>query len=87
MLAISFIPPGRWNRDQGEDGNEGESREAEASLMDTQKMHQPESRRDEARQPYARPSVAWEEDFQPYVFSTCGKMAGQGGPCLFNKKS
>ena len=55
--------------------------------MDTQKMHQPESPRDQARRPYQRPAVSWEEDFQPYVFSTCGKMAGGGPGCLFFRSS
>lgn len=40
-----------------------------------------------ARRSYEPPAIAWEEDFTPYAFSTCGKMTGQGGACVANKKS
>jgi hypothetical protein len=40
-----------------------------------------------ARRAYERPAIAWEEDFEPYVFSTCGKMPGQGGPCRSHQSS
>ena len=43
--------------------------------------------RDGARRPYERPAFAWEEDFEPYVFSMCGKMPGQGGACAFSRRS
>ena len=46
-----------------------------------------QSTRDGARRPYERPAFAWEEDFEPYVFSTCGKMPGQGGACAFSRRS
>ena len=47
-----------------------------------------QSRRPEAaKRPYERPAFAWEEDFEPYVFSTCGKMPGQGGACSFSRRS
>jgi hypothetical protein len=31
--------------------------------------------------------VRWEEDFEPYIFSMCGKMAGSGGACIFFMRS
>ena len=43
--------------------------------------------RDGARRPYERPAFAWEEDFEPYVFSTCGKMPAQGGACNAHRSS
>jgi hypothetical protein len=55
--------------------------------MDTQKARGPGKPIDATRRPYQRPSVTWEEDFQPYVFSTCGKMTGQGGACNFHRSS
>ena len=55
--------------------------------MDTQKTRQPEQQGERGRRPYERPVVHWEEEFLPYVFSTCGKMAGGGGGCTANKKS
>ena len=39
------------------------------------------------RRPWEPPAIAWEEDFEPYVFSTCGKMPGQGGPCRAHRSS
>ena len=39
------------------------------------------------RRPYERPAVSWEEDFEPYIFSMCGKMAGSGGACTFSRRS
>jgi hypothetical protein len=39
------------------------------------------------KRPYERPAFAWEEDFEPYVFSTCGKMPGQGGACALSRRS
>ena len=55
-------------------------------------MDTPDQRRAELtdggpRRPYERPVIAWEEDFAPYAFSGCGKMAGQGGACMANKLS
>jgi len=55
--------------------------------MGNEKARELERPGEEARRPYERPAVSWEEDFQPYVFSTCGKMAGQGPGCNANKKS
>ena len=46
---------------------------------------QPEAKR--GRRAYEPPAVQWEEDFQPYVFSTCNKMSGQGGACNFRRSS
>ena len=56
-------------------------------MKDTEKAQESEKTGGGARRPYKRPSVIWEEDFQPYVFSTCGKMSGQGGACNFMTKS
>jgi hypothetical protein len=39
------------------------------------------------RRAYERPAIAWQEDFEPYVFSTCGKMPGQGGACRVHRSS
>ncbi len=39
------------------------------------------------RRAYERPVIAWEEDFEPYVFSTCGKMPGQGPACAASRSS
>lgn len=54
--------------------------------MNTEKRP-PEPQAERARQSYERPRIHWEEEFLPYVFSTCGKMGGQGGACVANKKS
>jgi hypothetical protein len=43
--------------------------------------------RQASRKPYTRPDFAWEEDFEPYVFSTCGKMPAQGGACSTHRSS
>ena len=43
--------------------------------------------RQASRKPYARPDFIWEEDFEPYVFSTCGKMPAQGGACNVHRSS
>lgn len=40
-----------------------------------------------SRRPYTRPEFTWEEDFEPYVFSTCGKMPAQGGACTAHRSS
>lgn len=55
--------------------------------MDPQKAREPETAAEQARKPYEQPAVLWEEDFEPYVFSTCGKMPAQGGACRGNKNS
>ena len=55
--------------------------------MDTQQVPQPDPQGEQARKPYARPAVHWEENFEPYVYSTCAKMPGQGQPCASNKNS
>lgn len=39
------------------------------------------------KRPYERPALVWEADFEPYVFSTCGKMPAQGGACSVSKRS
>ena len=41
---------------------------------------------DGVRRPYEPPALAWEEDFLPYVYSTCNKMPGQPG-CGGTKRS
>ena len=43
--------------------------------------------RDAGKRPYERPGIAWEEDFEPYVFSMCSKNPGQGGVCATMKSS
>lgn len=55
--------------------------------MDTWKGRDADQQKNPARRPYEAPRVAWEEDFEPYAFSTCGKMPGQGGACLVHKQS
>jgi hypothetical protein len=55
--------------------------------MDQKNLREPEKSGDPARRPYERPAVSWEEDFEPYVFSMCGKMPGQGGACALSMKS
>ena len=49
--------------------------------MDSQKVPQLDQQGERARRPYERPRIHWEEDFLPYVFSTCGKLPGGGGKC------
>jgi len=54
--------------------------------MDTQDVrYTPQGER--ARRPYERPAIGWEEDFEPYVYSTCAKMPGQGATCAGTKSS
>ena len=55
--------------------------------MESQKAREPERAVDRVRRPYERPAVHWEENFEPYVYSTCAKMPGQGQPCVGNKNS
>jgi hypothetical protein len=55
--------------------------------MEKQNQREPEGAREKERRPYERPTVSWEEDFEPYVFSTCGKMPGGGLTCLASNKS
>jgi len=55
--------------------------------MEKQNQREPEGAREKGRRPYERPAVTWEEDFEPYVFSACGKMPGSGGACSLNMKS
>jgi hypothetical protein len=43
--------------------------------------------RNAPRRPYECPAFAWEEDFEPYVFSSCGKMPTQGGACSLSRRS
>lgn len=53
--------------------------------MEREPAGRPEDRT--PRRPYEPPAVAWEEDFQPYAFSTCGKMPGQGRLCNVHRRS
>lgn len=46
-----------------------------------------EPERARGRKPYEPPAIHWEEDFEPYVYSTCGKMPGQGGACRAHRRS
>lgn len=55
--------------------------------MDSEKAGRSVPEPDPRRRPYEPPQVQWEEDFEPYAFSTCGKMPGQGGACRANKNS
>ncbi len=55
--------------------------------MDSEKTGQPELRDQRGRRPYERPALHWEEDFEPYVYSACGKMPGAGGQCNAHKNS
>lgn len=49
--------------------------------METGNASDKEQQGDRQRRPYERPGVSWEEDFEPYVYSTCGKLPSQGGNC------
>ena len=55
--------------------------------MENEKARELERPGGEGRRPYERPAVSWEEDFEPYVFSACGKMPGSGGACALNMRS
>lgn len=50
--------------------------------MDTRGERPTEQTDERPRRPYERPVIAWEEEFSPYAFSGCGKMAAQGGACI-----
>ncbi len=54
--------------------------------MDTPKTRTPERSHENARRPYERPAVAWEEDFTPYAFSSCGKHSGTAA-CTLHRSS
>jgi hypothetical protein len=54
--------------------------------METQKSGKPERPDGGARKPYEPPAIAWEEDFTPYAFSTCGKHTGAGA-CSLHRSS
>ena len=55
--------------------------------METEKAREAGRAGEDVRRPYERPAVSWEEDFEPYVFSMCGKMAGSGGACNISNRS
>jgi len=55
--------------------------------MDTEQAGRSEQAGEPARRAYEPPRITWEEDFQPYAFSTCGKMAGQGFICNLHRNS
>lgn len=55
--------------------------------MDADKAPRPAEQEKRERRLYELPGIHWEEEFLPYVFSTCGKMPGQGGACVGSKKS
>jgi len=55
--------------------------------METEKGSGSDRQGERARRPYERPGVSWEEDFEPYVYKTCGKMPGGGGGCAPNPSS
>ena len=62
-------------------------KKAEVRPMETEKAREAGRAGEDVRRPYERPAVSWEEDFEPYVFSACGKMPTQGGACSLNMKS
>lgn len=47
--------------------------------MDPKTVHESGRVGDGLRRPYEPPAVIWEEDFLPYVYSTCMKMPGMTG--------
>ena len=55
--------------------------------MDIEKGSGSDRQGERARRPYERPCVSWEEDFEPYVYRTCGKMPGGSGACVANPYS
>ncbi len=55
--------------------------------MNTQKTREPKQQGEAPRRSYERPAVSWEEDFEPYIFSACGKLPSGGAPCRANKNS
>lgn len=55
--------------------------------MQTDKARETGREGERTRRPYEQPAVQWEEDFEPYIFSTCGKMPAQGGACRANQNS
>jgi len=59
----------------------------EERLMDSEQAGRSEQAGAPTRRSYEPPRITFEEDFQPYAFSTCGKMAGQGGICNVHRNS
>jgi SAM-dependent methyltransferase len=55
--------------------------ESEEPPMDASHAPERAQQGERTRRPYEPPAIAWEEDFEPYVFSTCGKMPGMGPGC------
>ena len=55
--------------------------------MDAEKAGQAEPKDQRGRRPYERPAIGWEEEFLPYVYSTCNKTPGGGAGCTFGVKS
>ena len=55
--------------------------------MDSPHARPSEAPGEHARRAYEPPAIAWEEDFTPYAYASCGKMMGQGGACTTNKSS
>lgn len=53
--------------------------------MDTQEERGPAPKGERERRPYERPAIRWEEEFEPYAFSSCGKMGG--GVCAAHMNS
>ena len=54
--------------------------------MDNKNLRESEKQGEERRRPYERPAVRWEEDFEPYIFSVCGKM-GSTIMCIASMRS
>ena len=59
----------------------------EEPFMDSEKARETEQQGERARRPYERPRVSWEEDFEPYVYASCGKMPGGTGGCAAHGSS
>jgi hypothetical protein len=55
--------------------------------METPRRPESQAHGQGTRRPYEAPAVSWEEDFEPYVYSTCAKMPGQGATCAGTKSS
>ena len=49
--------------------------------MDSQTVSEADQKGEQGRRPYDRPTIHWEEDFEPYQYTGCGKMPAGGGAC------
>jgi hypothetical protein len=53
--------------------------------MESAAAPQPDRPTPQPRRPYEPPTIAWEEDFLPYAYASCTKMAG--GFCNIRRRS